>query len=302
VIQTVRLAFAPAADEREAQAYTRELALSHYENFSVISALLPKRFRQDFSNIYAFCRTADDLGDEMGDKAAALAALARFKQLTRDCAAGRADTLIFTALRTTIGKYDIPVDPFLDLIDAFEQDQRISRYQTFDQVVDYCRRSADPVGRLVLYMCGHRDEQRQRLSDRTCTALQLANFWQDVRRDMLERDRIYIPRESMELFNVSEEQIREGRFTKQFGRMMEFEVKRTWELFDEGERLLPLIGPEMRQQIALFGKGGQAILAAIRSQKYDTLSSRPSLSKWRKGGLIGRALLARLTAVGGGPR
>ena len=180
---TVRSAFEPCNDLAAAEHYTRQLAHTHYENFSVVSVLLPRHLRQDFCNVYAFCRTADDLADEVNDRSKASELLARFRAATEACYQGVTSTAIFVALEGTIRRHDIPIDPFLDLIDAFEQDQRVDRYATFDEVVDYCRRSANPVGRLVLYMCGYRDSQRQRLSDQTCTALQLANFWQDVRRD-----------------------------------------------------------------------------------------------------------------------
>src|SRR3984957_2635578 len=162
---TVRAAFAPPCPLGAAQQYTRRLALGHYENFSVLSVLLPRHLRQHFANIYAFCRTADDLGDEVGDKSLALKYLARFKDFTRACYAGESRSPLFVAISETIHQFDIPIDPFLDLIDAFEQDQHISRYESFEQVVDYCRRSADPVGRLVLYMSGYRDAERQELSD-----------------------------------------------------------------------------------------------------------------------------------------
>ena len=189
-------ALAPARDIEQANLFCRKLARSHYENFIVVSALLPRRLRQDFCNVYAFCRTADDLGDEIHDPEIAMAQLERLREMTRQCYAGRNDSTLFTALSATIARHEIPIDPFIDLIDAFEQDQRITRYETFDEVLDYCSRSANPVGRIVLYVCGYRDEQRQQLSDVTCSALQLANFWQDVRRDLVELERIYIPAET----------------------------------------------------------------------------------------------------------
>ena len=170
---TVRAAFADVSSVEEAEAYTRTLTHSHYENFSVVSVLLPKYLRQDFCNVYAFCRIADDLGDEVSDAAKALEYLAGFRQQLIDCYAGSAHTAVFVALNATIKRHDIPMKPFDDLIRAFEQDQTVTRYQTFDQDVDYCTRSADPVGRIVLYLCGYRDEERQRLSDKICTALQL---------------------------------------------------------------------------------------------------------------------------------
>jgi len=285
-LPAIRFAFAPVADLATAEARTRRLAYSHYENFSVVSLLLPARLRQDFCNIYAFCRTADDLGDEVGDRDASLDYLADFKRQTRACFAGQSSSAVFVALSSTIRKYDIPIQPFLDLVDAFEQDQRITRYESFEQLVDYCRRSADPVGRLVLCLCGYRDERRQKLSDKTCTALQLTNFWQDVRRDILDRDRIYIPAESMRRFAVTERQIKEGRCDDNFRRLLQFEVDRTQALFREGEALLPLLDPAFRRHIALFARGGMSILDAIRRRDYDTLSSRPTLSPWRKARLV----------------
>jgi squalene synthase HpnC len=211
--------------------------------------------------------------------------------------AGAPRTIAFAALSETVAKYNIPIQPFLDLIDAFQQDQRMDRYDTFEQLCDYCRRSADPVGRLVLYMCGYRDDQRQRLSDRTCTALQLANFWQDVRRDLHDRDRIYLPKETMDRFGVSENQLRAGRVDDNYRRCIEFEVQRTAVMFDEGEKLLPLLNDSVRPQVALFGQGGRAILDAIRRRNFDTLSDRPTLSKWQKGQLMLAVLAARVRQV-----
>jgi squalene synthase HpnC len=287
---TVAAAFAPVNSLAEAEQYTHALAHSHYENFSVVSTLLPRHLQQDFCNIYAFCRTADDLGDETPDTDTALAMLDRFKEQTRRCYAGRAETAVFVALSGTIRRHDIPIEPFVDLIDAFEQDQRVRRYDTFAELLEYCRRSANPVGRLVLYLCGYRDERRRHLSDQTCTALQLANFWQDVRRDFLDLDRIYLPRESMRKFGVTEEdlgrQIREFRCADAARDLIRFEVDRTRALFDEGDKLLPLLDGGVRPQIRLFGRGGRAILAAIGRRNYDTLTRRPSLSRWQKGRLI----------------
>ena len=301
---SVRAALAPTPDAAVARAFTRRLAHSHYENFSVVSLLLPGTLRQDFCNIYAFCRTADDLGDELGDAQRSLAELERLAERTRDCFAGRAVCALFVALADTIRRHDLPIQPFLDLIDAFKQDQRVRRYETFDQLRDYCRRSADPVGRLVLYLCGYRDEQRQALSDQTCTALQLANFWQDIRRDLLERDRIYLPRQSMELFGVDEGELRRQIMAAQAGenvrRLIRHEVDRTAEFFARSEALLPLLRPRVRRQIALFGQGGRAVLRAIRRQNYDTLSRRPALSKWQKGRLIAGVLAGPVSRFLGG--
>jgi squalene synthase HpnC len=291
---TARVMLAPQEDPARAEAAARELARSHYENFSVVSLLLPKHLRQDFCNVYAFCRVADDLGDEVGDRDQSLRLLGELRSLAEACYAGRARVALFVALAGTIRRYEIPIRPFLDLIDAFEQDQRVLRYETFEQVVDYCCRSADPVGRLVLYMCGYRDPVRQRLSDRICTALQLTNFLQDVRRDIVERNRIYLPRESMQRFGVTEAQIVDGTFDEHFRELMKFEVDRAEALFDEGEPLLAMLDRSVTPQISLFAQGGRAILAAIRRQGYDTLTSRPALSKWKKGRLVLKTFVATL--------
>jgi squalene synthase HpnC len=293
----VRAAFEPARNLADAQEFTRQLAQSHYENFSVVSLLLPRHLRQDFCNIYAFCRIADDLGDEIADPDLATASLARFADATRASIAGEPPSAVFVALHDTIRRHDIPIQPFLDLIDAFGQDQRVARYETFAQLLDYCRRSADPVGRLVLYVCGYRDAERQRLSDRTCSALQLANFWQDVRRDLIELDRIYIPAESMRRFGVSEAQLRAGQFDENYRALMRFEVDRTESMFDQGEALLPMLEPAVRSHVALFARGGRAILRAIRNQDYDTLTRRPRLSAVQKSRLIASGFAAQLTRV-----
>jgi squalene synthase HpnC len=271
------MAGAAVEDLSAAQGQTRRLAQTHYENFSVVSLLLPRHLRQDFSNVYAFCRVADDLGDETGDRQQSLRLLDDFRAQTLECFAGRAQTPVFVALSQTIQRHQLPIEPFLDLIDAFQQDQRVLRYENYPQLLDYCRRSANPVGRLVLYLCGYRDELRQELSDQTCTALQLANFWQDVRRDILERDRIYIPADSMARFGVTEKQIQEGRCDDNFRSLIRFEVDRTAEMFERGAALLPMLRP------------------SVRRQNYDTLSRRPALSRWQKGKLV----FSTLTAVAG---
>ncbi len=293
----IAAALAPCDQAAAAQAFTWRLAHTHYENFPVVSILLPASLRQDFCNIYAFCRIADDLGDELADREMSLRLLDDFRRRTEAMYNGRTDSVLFAALHVTVARHDIPVEPFLNLIDAFEQDQRVSRYDTFEQLREYCRRSADPVGRLVLYVGGYRDPQRQEFSDFTCTALQLTNFWQDVRRDVEERDRIYLPRETMEQFNVTESQIVEGHCTDDFRRAIEFEVDRAAARFDRGDALLPLLSETLRPQVALFGRGGRAILKAIRRQNYDTLTTRPTLSRWQLGQLILRAMAARLTQV-----
>ncbi|HEX8911626.1 MAG TPA: squalene synthase HpnC, partial [Humisphaera sp.] len=271
----VRAVLAPADSVAAAEATTKHLAHSHYENFSVVSLLLPRHLRQDFCNVYAFCRLADDLGDELGDPAASLEQLAELRSDTLAAFAGRAGSNLSVAVAATAARRDLPVEPFLDLISAFEQDQRVTRYETFGQLRDYCRRSADPVGRLVLMMCGYRDAARMHLSDQTCTALQLVNFWQDVRRDLIERDRIYLPAETMAAAGLTEaalrEQVAAGRAGDAYRRVIRAEVERADAMFAEGRRLLPTLRPAVRGQIALFGAGGVAISRAIARQGYDTL-------------------------------
>ncbi|MGA8577419.1 MAG: squalene synthase HpnC, partial [Bryobacteraceae bacterium] len=187
----------------EAESYTRWLATHHYENFHVVSFLLPKRLHQDFYNVYCYCRWADDLGDEMGSPSESLRLLAWWRAQLEAMYAGEATHPVFVALRGTVTRHSIPRQPFVDLIRAFEQDQTVTRYPTWDDLYGYCRNSANPVGRLVLYLCGYSDAERQRLSDATCTALQLANFWQDVRVDYA-KNRIYFPLEDMQRFGVDE--------------------------------------------------------------------------------------------------
>ena len=199
----------------EAERYTRWLATHHYENFNVVSWLLPKRLHQHFYNLYAYCRWSDDLGDEIPDHQRALELLDAWEDELHLCyVAERGPSHpVLIALRETIRAKDIPQKPFSDLLRAFRQDQRVQRYATWDAVLDYCVYSANPVGRLVLYLCGYRDAERQKLSDYTCTALQLANFWQDVSRD-LEKGRIYIPLDALAEHGLAEVDIVERRFSR----------------------------------------------------------------------------------------
>lgn len=306
----------------QASAYAHELVRSQYENFTVASWLLPRRLRHHFAHVYAFCRWADDLGDETGDRQRSLSLLAWWRSELDRCYQGEPRHPVFVALEPTIREHDIPRRPFDDLIDAFVQDQQVSRYQTWDQVLDYCTRSANPVGRLVLYLCGHRDEQRQRLSDATCTALQLANFWQDVRRDILERDRVYIPEEVARRHGLDvglmvkavklegpECQSSAGcscaggpsagvrAILPAYRATLKELVDRTWPLFAQGRGLWPLVAPDVRLDIRLFTLGGEAILKKIERMNYETLVRRPSLGKAGKAALLLRALAWRAWEV-----
>ncbi|HEY5253877.1 MAG TPA: squalene synthase HpnC [Acidobacteriaceae bacterium] len=279
----------------EAQAYCRELAESHYENFHVATWFLPKRLRPHFQSIYAYCRISDDLGDEVGDAQQSLALLDFWNDELDACYHGETRHPVFVALAETIRVCNIPKTPFADLLVAFRQDQTVTRYRTMQDVFGYCRNSANPVGHLVLYVCGYREAELFTLSDFTCTALQLANFWQDVREDYL-RQRIYLPLEDMQRFGATEEQIRDRRFSPEFRDLMEHEVTFAQQLFEAGLPLLHRIDKEIAVDIALFSRGGQEILRAIRHQDYDVLRARPVISKPRKVALLLRAFLERLTA------
>src|SRR6202158_3712825 len=199
----------------EAQAYTRWLAKNHYENFNVASWFLPKELHQGFYDLYAYCRWADDLGDEVADPARALALLGDWEAELRNCYAGRPAHAVFIALPQTVHRFDIPMQPFADLLRAFRQDQTVNRYANWEEVLGYCRYSANPVGRLVLYLCGVRDSERQELSDHACTALQLANFWQDVACD-LDKGRIYIPLDRLAAHDLNEADLLARRFDSRY--------------------------------------------------------------------------------------
>jgi squalene synthase HpnC len=235
------------------------------------------------------------LGDEVGDAQQSLALLDFWNDELDACYQGVTRHPVFVALAETIRVCNIPKTPFADLLVAFRQDQTVTRYRTMQDVFGYCRNSANPVGHLVLYVCGYREPELFTLSDFTCTALQLANFWQDVREDYL-RHRIYLPLEDMQRFGVTEEQIRDRRFSPEFRKLMEHEVDFAQQLFDAGLPLLHRVDKEIAVDIALFSRGGQEILRAIKNQNYDVLRSRPVISKPRKVALLLRAFLERLTA------
>ncbi len=299
---------------QEAQQYCARLAHSHYENFSVVTWFLPKHLHQHFYNVYAYCRISDDLGDEVGNAEQSLALLdaweselnatylslveSPLKDIRKEANTLQPDVggrnpagprhPVFIALRETIRECDIPRQPFADLLTAFRQDQRIGRYATFDDVLGYCHYSANPVGHLVLYLCGYRDAERQQLSDYTCTALQLANFWQDVVRDYA-KGRIYLPLEDLARYGVSESDIAERRATPAFREMMKFEVARARAWFQNGLPLSRRVDKHLALDIELFSRGGLEILNAIERQGYDVLMRRPAISKPRKLWLVARA-------------
>lgn len=286
----------PAMTPDEAARYCASLAKSHYENFHV-AAFLPKELHQDFYNVYAYCRWSDDLADETGDRERSLHLLELWERQLEECYAGHARHPVFQALAETARRRDVPEKPFHDLLRAFVQDQHVTRYPTYADLEGYCVNSANPVGRLVLYVCGYRDEERQRLSDCTCTALQLANFWQDVIVDYA-KGRIYIPLEDLTRFGCTEEQIARREFTPAFRELMRFEVDRARGLFEQGWPLAKMVNPHLGADLDLISRGGTEILKMIEEQDYNVLRARPSLSKWRKLRLLATAAMKRLALVG----
>ncbi|MGO8794374.1 MAG: squalene synthase HpnC [Candidatus Sulfotelmatobacter sp.] len=277
----------------ESREYCARLARTHYENFSVATWFLPQRLRQDFLNVYAYCRISDDLGDEVGDPAAALALLDEWQSELDACYAGNPRHPVFVALADTVRKFEIPKHEFSDLLVAFRQDQTVTRFETFEDVLAYCRYSANPVGHLVLYLCGYHDAERQQLSDATCTALQLANFWQDVSVDYA-KGRIYLPLEDLRQYSVTESDLAQNLNTPAFCAMMKFEVERARQWFDRGLPLVKKVDKELAVDIELFSRGGQEILNAIERQNFAVLGRRPAISRTRKLALVARAALGKL--------
>jgi squalene synthase HpnC len=284
---------ATAPSLAEARAYCERLAKSHYENFSVASWFLPKRLRQHFYNVYAYCRISDDLGDEVGNPQQSLELLDQWEMELNSCYAGAPKHPVFVALAETVQQCGIPKHELSDLLIAFRQDQTVTRFETFDDVLGYCRYSANPVGHLVLYLCGYSDAERQQLSDYTCTALQLANFWQDVFVDF-GKGRIYLPLEDMRRFGVTGDDIAQRRATPQLVAMMKFEVERAREWFKRGLPLIKKVNRELALDLDLFSRGGMEILRAIERQGFDVLRSRPVISRTRKLMLVARAAAGKL--------
>ena len=282
-----------APSPEEARAYCERLAKTHYENFSVATWFLPRPLRQHFYNVYAYCRISDDLGDEVGDPQQSLELLDQWETELNACYAGSPKHPVFVALAETVKQFGIPQYEFCDLLIAFRQDQIVTRFETFDDILAYCRYSANPVGHLVLYLCGYSDAERQQLSDYTCTALQLANFWQDVFVDY-GKGRIYLPLEDLRRFGVTGEDIAQRRATPQFVAMMKFEVERARDWFTRGLPLVKIVNRELAVDLELFSRGGQEILNAIERQGFDVLRARPEISKSRKLMLVLRAAVGKL--------
>ena len=277
----------------EARAYCRRVTRASAENFTVASWLLPRRLVPHFEAIYAYCRWADDLGDETGGGAKALALLDWWRAEFLAVYSGRPWHPVMVALRETVREFDIPPEPFLNLLVAFAQDQHVREYATFGQLLGYCRNSANPVGQLVLRLFRCHTPERATLSDEVCTGLQLANFWQDVARDW-GIGRIYVPAEDRERFGVTPADWQAQACTPPFRELMRFQVERTEQYFRRGEPLLETLPREARIDVELFLRGGRAVLAAIERQDYDVWSARPRVSKYRKARLLGGAVMASL--------
>ena len=266
---------------RQSRRYCRRLARRHYENFTVASRLLPRRLRQHVCNIYAYCRWADDLADEIDDDQQSSVLLDWWERQLDDCYDGRAVHPVFMALGETIRQFGIPRDPFAELLTAFRRDQRVTRYETIEQLLDYCRYSANPVGRMVLYLGGCHTPERVRLSDSICTGLQLANFWQDVARDW-DRGRIYLPQADCRRFGYDEAMFGRRECNDAFRGLLAFQVEQAEDRLREGLPLAATMSPGLRLPVALFAHGGLVTLEAIRRQDFDVWSRRPTVSRFDK--------------------
>lgn len=277
--------------------YCRSLARSHYENFVVVGLFTPPSLRCEFEAIYGYCRWADDLGDETGDKARSEALLAWWLDQLNDLYRPDAPPPrhpVFIALKPVIDKFDIPKRPFEDLVSAFVQDQYVTRYESRDQLVDYCRRSADPVGELVLRLYRAATPENLAMSSAICTGLQLANFWQDVSRD-LDKDRIYVPAEAMNRHGVTDADFRKAPASQAFRQMLAEEVGWTRSLFEAGLPLTKALPGRFGLALRLFHSGGVAVLDAIEARDFDVLTSRPRIGKMMRAKLMAKALAASLS-------
>lgn len=284
-------------DIKDAYAYCERITRLHYENFPVASFLLPKEKRRYIYSIYAFARGADDFADEGNIPAdERIAHLAEWQQLLDQSYAGTASHPVFVALGRTVCDLDIPKTYFTALLTAFRQDVIKRRYETFDDLIEYCSNSANSVGRLVLHVFGYRDENLYRYSDFLCTALQLTNFWQDIEVD-LAKNRIYIPLEDMDRFDYYEGELIAKRATPEYKRLMQLQVERTRALFRAGYHLTRLVGKELRSELRLTWFGGMKILEKIEEMDYDVFGRRPRLHMWDVPGLVFHALSKRTPSI-----
>jgi squalene synthase HpnC len=275
---------------QEAFEYCAKLASTHYENFTVGSYLVPKDIRPHIYSVYAFCRWSDDLGDEIGDSQKSYEFLDLWSKELESCYGGNPTHPVFIALKETIKRFDLPIQPFQDLIKAFKMDQVVNRYQNLNELLYYCKHSANPVGRIFLMLFGYRDEERFDLADATCTALQITNFLQDIAID-LTKGRIYIPLEDMDFFNYTESDLISKKVNSTFIELMKFEINRTREIFSKGLKLVKKVEGRVQLDIELFSRGGLQILKFIEKNQYDVFNKRPILSKFSKGILAGGTTL-----------
>jgi squalene synthase HpnC len=276
----------------EAERYCRRFARQSYENFSVVSWLLPNRLRQDFYNVYAYCRWSDDLADEVADPAHSLALLEWWQQQLLLCFSGRPSHPVLLALQQTVHRHHLSDQPFLDLLSAFRQDQMVSRYQDDLQLLDYCTRSANPVGRILLRLADADDESNCGYSDDICTALQLANFCQDMQRDAWA-GRIYAPRSRWAEHAVTEQQLLMGCPTSELQSLLAAWVSDTRRIFDRGAPLVHRVPRWLAVDVDLFLRGGRAVLDAIERQAFDVWTKRPVIHKWKKMALLAQSLCSR---------
>lgn len=297
--------------------YCANLARSHYENFNVGGRITPKEKLPHVHAIYAWCRMVDDLGDEVMPESASelpstdgrpdyatrqyrLSRLDWWEAELENAYTGQPSHPVAIAIQSTVKTFEIPREPFLRLIQANRIDQQSGRFDTLDDVLDYCTYSANPVGHLFLYLFGYSDTERQRLADCTCTALQLTNFWQDVARDYRDRGRIYLPLSDLARFGVAEGTIASGKADEAFRTLLRYECDLALDLFRRGAPLVPSLAGPARLPVALFTRGGVAVLKAIRKRDYDVLSSRPALSKGHKIWLLASAWLRNNIGLGYG--
>jgi len=273
----------------DAYRYCLRLARTHYENFPVGSLLIPKKLQPHVCAVYAFARRADDIADEDFPEADRIPALEAWEGLLERSSHGRVNHPVFLALRETIRQFQIPTQLLVDLVTAFKMDVRVKRHPTFNDVLFYCRHSAEPVGRLVLHLFGYRDEQMMVLSDKICTALQLANFWQDVAVD-LKKNRIYIPLEDLNQFGYSSEQLFAHEYNKAFCQVMEYQVDRTEAMFLEGAPLVYQTPGRLGLELKCVVLGGLTVLKKIRQLQYNTLAQRPVIQGKDKAGILFKAL------------
>lgn len=276
-------------DLDQARQFCRKMTYGHYENFPVASILVPRPLRQHVCNIYAFARTADDFADEARFDGQRAERLSEWRDWTVDCYDGVYRHPIFMALAETIREFDLSSSLFLDLVTAFQMDVVKSRYANFDEILFYCRHSANPVGQLILALFRYRNPEWEFWSDEICTALQLANFWQDVAVD-LQKDRIYLPQDEMALFGVTESDLFAGEYSDAVRQLMAFQVDRTQKIFDRGRPLCSTVpNARLRLELKCTWLGGTTILQKIRDTHYYVFK-RPAITWWDKGRILWKSL------------